>query len=337
MPVDVTHVYEPLTFNQAVQEKSTDLNRFYQAGVLIGDPRIDAMVAIGGQVGELPFHKPLTNDEPDYTTDQSGDVLVPDGITSGTQVFRLANQAKGWKTMDLARQLALADPMDAITTSIANYWATNTQSRLLSSAVGVLADNIANDAGDMVNDISIADGNNATAANLISAEAVIDAQATMGDQSGSLTAIAMHSVVLSNLKKLNLIDYIPDARGETNIMTYLGLTVIEDDGLPVVAGGTSGFVYTTILFGTGAFGYGTSPALIPSEIERQALVGQGGGADTLVVRRNEIIHPHGFAFLSAGIAQGVTATRTQLATATQWDRVYTERKNINLACLKSNG
>ena len=224
-----------------------------------------------------------------------------------------------------------------ITNRVGHYWAVNSQQRVVSSAMGILADNVANDASDMVIDVSIADGNNALAANLVHADAVIDAMATLGDAASKITAIAIHSVVYTTLQKLNLIAYIPDARGEVNIPTYLGLRVIVDDNLDVTPGGTSGFVYTSILFGMGAFGYGTSPAMVPSELDRVPAAGNGGGQDILHYRYNEIIHPQGFAFLSSGIAAGVSATRAQLEAAAQWDRIYTDRKNIPLAFLKTNG
>ncbi len=115
------------------------------------------------------------------------------------------------------------------------------------------------------------------------------------------------------------------------------MVVVVDDNLDVTPGGVSGFVYTSILFGAGAFGYGTTPALMPSELDRKPSAGNGGGQDILHYRNNEIIHPQGFAFLSTAIAQGITATRTQLEAANQWDRIYTERKNIPLAFLKTNG
>lgn len=335
--VRLVDIYEPTTFDGRVQEAAIELNQFIASGVLVRDSRIDNMVAQGGMVGELPFFHGLVNDEPDYTTDNPASTNTPAKVDSGTQIFRLANQAKAWSTMDLARQLALQDPLGAITTRIGHYWAVNTQQRLISSAVGVYADNVANDTSDMVNDIAIEDGDNAAAANLISAEAVIDAQSTLGDHSSQVTAIGMHSVVFAALKKQNLIDYIPNARGEVTIPTYLGLTVIEDDALPVEAGGTSGFKYTTILFGQGAFSYGESAPLVPSEMERLPSSGNGGGQDILYSRRSEIIHPNGFAFLSSGISQGISATRTQLEAAAQWDRVYNERKNIPLAYLITNG
>jgi len=330
-------IYEPTAFNAAVQEAAIEKNAFLSSGVLTRDPRIDSMVGVGGMVGELPNFNPLTNDEPDYVTDVAGTTSTPAKIDSGTQIYRLANQHKSWSTMDLARQLALEDPLGAITNRIGHYWAVNTQQRVVSSAMGVLADNDANDAGDMIVDVSIATGDTAAAANLIHADAVIDAMATLGDMSTMVTAIAMHSVPYTTLQKLNLIVYIPDARGEINIPTYLGLTVVVDDNLDVTAAATNGFIYTSVLFGQGAFGYGTTPAMEPSELERVASAGNGGGQDILHYRNNEIIHPQGFAFLSSGIAQGISATRTNLETAAQWDRIYTERKNIPLAFLQTNG
>lgn len=335
--VRLVDIYEPTAFEAATQEAAIESNAFLSSGILVRDPRIDGMVGVGGMVGELPNFNPLVNDEPDYTDDNPANTSTPAKITSGTQIYRLANQHKSWSTMDLSRQLALADPLGAITNRVGHFWAVNTQQRLVSSSMGVLADNVANDNSDMVINVAIADGNNALAANLIQADAVIDAMATLGDRAKDVKAIALHSVVYTQLQKQNLITYIPNARGEINIPTYLNLVVVVDDSLDVTAGGVSGFIYTSILFGAGAFGYGTSPAMMASELTREAAAGNGGGQDILHYRMNEIIHPQGFAFVSGAIAQGITANRASLEGAAQWDRIYTERKNIPLAFLQTNG
>ena len=334
--VQLVDIYEPTAFNAAVQESAIELNTLLSSGILIQDPRIDAMVEVGGMVGELPNFNPLTNDEPDYTTDNPAVDSTPANIDSATQIYRLVNQHKSWSTMDLARQLALEDPLGAITNRIGLYFATNTQNRLISSSLGIMADNIANDSSDMVVDIFLETLVGQDATNFIHADAVIDAMATLGDAAGKVKAIAIHSVVYTTLQKLNLITYIPDARGEINIPTYLGLRVLVDDGLPVRVGTTSGFVYTSILFGEGAFGYGTTAALVPSELDRKPAAGNGGGQDILHYRFNEIIHPQGFAFASANQTQGISATRAHLELAAEWDRTYTERKNIPLAFLRTN-
>jgi len=329
-------VYDPTIFDAAVQEAAVELNRFVQSGIMQLDQRINAMASGAGHIGDLPFFHGLANDEPNYVNDDPADKSAPKKITSGKQIYATAHMHESWSTMDLARELGLSDPLMAITDRVGKFWAVNNEKRLINTCRGVMLDNIANDAGDMVVNISIADGDAATGVNLISAEAVIDAGGTMGDHSQYLTAIGMHSVPFTNLQKQNLIDFIPNARGEVNIPTYLGKVVIVDDSLVPVAGGTSGFVYTTILFAMGAVAYGQGTPLKPSETERDATSGNGGGQDILHSRATEIIHPYGFAYADAGIAD-ITATYAELAAADQWDRVFVERKNVGLAFLQTNG
>jgi len=103
--VRLVDIYEPTAFNAAVQEAATEANAFIASGILVQDPRIDAMVGVGGMVGELPNFNPMTNDEPDYTTDDPGVDSTPAKIDSATQIYRLANQHKSWSTMDLALTL----------------------------------------------------------------------------------------------------------------------------------------------------------------------------------------------------------------------------------------
>ena len=55
-----------------------------------------------------------------------------------------------------------------------------------------------------------------------------------------------------------MIDFIPDSEGKP-IATFQGRRVIVDDSLPMRAGTTDGLVYTTYLFGPGAFGKGAAP------------------------------------------------------------------------------
>ncbi len=331
-------IYDPLVFNQAVQEAAIELNRFLASGVMQTDPRIDQMASGPGQLGDLPFYFGLTNDEPNYSSDNPASTSTPAKITSGLQKYMSAHMNKSWATMDLARELALEDPLGAITNRVAKYWAVNTEKRLINSAIGVLNDNIANDSGDMVNAIHSEQGSTATDANRISAEAVLDAKQTMGDHGENLVGIAMHSIQYTQLQKQNLIDYIPNARGEVMIPTYLGYRVTVDDSMPVRAGGTDGFVYTVILFASNAFAYGSGSPTVPSEIDREPATGDGGGQDILYSRATEIVHPWGFAFdPTAGTpVAGQSPTYPELQDATKWDRVYQHRKNVGMAFLTCN-
>lgn len=332
--VQIANIYNPLVFNAAVQEQQLQLNRFIQSGVAVVDPMLTAMANTGGNIGELPFYKPLGTEEPNYSTDNPATLSTPANITSDKMVYRLAAQNKSWSVMDLARELALEDPVAAITGRIGKYWATNNEKRIIQSVRGVIADNKANDSADMLFDISVAAGGTVTDANKVDANAIIDTVQTMGDHGELLAAIAMHSIVYRRLQKLNLIDFIPDARGEINIPVYQGKRVIVDDSLTGITYDTSKVYYDTVLFGAGQFVLGDGQPVVPSEIERNPDAGNGGGEWQIYSRRSDIIHPLGFKFLSASVA-GQSATQAELAAAANWDRVY-NRKNVALAVLRSN-
>lgn len=335
--VQLSDIYNPLVFAGAAQEMQIELNRFIQSGVMVRDATIDAMASTGGNIGELPFFKPLGTDEPNYSNDDPNTDSTPKNITSSKMVYRLASQNQSWSVMDISRELGLQDPVGAITGRIGQYWATNNERRLIQSVRGVVEDNIANDSGDMVFDVSAAVDTVVTDDNLIDGDAVIDTVQTMGDHGENLRAMAMHSVVYRRLQKLNLIDFIPDARGEVNIPTYQGKTVVVDDSLVGVTYGTSpiNVYYYTVLFGAGQFASGEGRVNVPSEFNRLPDAGNGGGEERLYSRRADIIHPAGFKFESASVA-GQSATQAELALAANWDRVF-ERKNVALAVLKSNG
>jgi len=332
--VQIADVYNPLTFSQFEQESQVELNRFLASGVAVNNPQINAMAATGGNIGELPFYKPLGTAEPNYSTDNPAVNSTPQNVTDDKMVFRLASQNQSWSTMDLAVELALEDPTMAITDRIGAYWATNNERRVIQSLMGVLADNVANDSGDMVNNIATDDAGAPTAAELISADAIIDTVQTMGDHGEDLGVIAMHSVPYRNLQKQNLIDFIPNARGEVNIPTYQGKMVVVDDSLPAVAG-VNRVTYTSILFTRGAMANGFAPTKTPSELDREPSAGNGGGEEILYSRRADIFHPLGFTFTSSSVA-GQSATQAELALAVNWDRVW-ERKNTGIAFLQTNG
>lgn len=335
--VQIADIYNPIIWNKDIQEAATEQNRFLASGIMVNNAEIAAMAGGSSSVGELPFFKGLTNDEPTYSNDVSTDLSSPAKITSGKQIYRKAFANKSWATMDLAVEIGSVDPVTAITGRIGKYWAVNTEKRLINSLTGIMMDNVTNDSADMVTDVATLEtGASPTAAKKISPDLIITAQATMGDAAGSLSAIAMHSVPFTTLQRLNMIVYLPSANQNIQIPTYLGYRVIVDDSLPVRAGTTSGFVYTSILFGSDCIGYGAGAPPVPSEIFRVPAAGNGGGQDIIYSRVTEIVHPFGFEFNSASVA-GQSATYAELATAANWNRVYAARKNVNVAFLRTNG
>jgi hypothetical protein len=332
--VRISDIYNPLVFSAADQEAQIELNNFMASGVMVEDPRLTAMASVGGNIGELPFFKPLGATEPNYSSDVKADLSTSEKVTSLKMIYRLASMNKSWSTMDIAVDLALADPATAITSRIGAYWATSNEKRLIQSTMGILNDNVANDSGDMVKIIATDSADAVTAAELVSNDAILDAQQTAGDHQGGFTAIAMHSVVYSRLRKQQLITFIRDADNNTLFQTYGNLRVVVDDSLSAVAG-THRITYTTVIFGAGAIVAGLGRTKVPSELYRDPDAGNGGGQETLYSRRADIIHPLGFQFGSASVA-GQSATLAELALAANWDRVW-ERKNVPLCFLQTNG
>lgn len=214
------------------------------------------------------------------------------------------------------------------------------QRRAICSLEGVIADNVANDAGDMVNDISGATNADVAATTLFSREAFTTAAFTSGDNFNDYTAIAVHSVVYKRMVDNDDIAFIPDSNGRLTIPTFMGRTVIVDDGMPFTAaagtGGTDAAAkYTSFMFAGGLLGYDEGTPKTPVEINREAAQGNGAGVETLWERKSWVIHPFGTQFLSATLTNG-SATWAQLRLAANWDRVI-DRKNVPFAALITNG
>src|SRR5262245_5845852 len=111
----------------------------------------------------------------------------------------------------------------------------------------------------MVNDVSATAG--------ATAGAIIDTVQTMGDASDALTTIIMHSQIYASLAKQNLIDFIPDSRGEVHFPSYLGYNIIRDDSVLVTGSGPTAKYYTYLL-GRDAIVHGEGAAKTPVETFR---------------------------------------------------------------------
>jgi hypothetical protein len=336
MSTKISDIIVPEVFQPYVIERTAELSALVQSGIVVPDPALDILALAGGKLINMPFFQDLTGDD-EVLSDSSS--LTPGAIGTGKDVAVLHLRGKAWGVNDLAKALSGDDPMGAIANLVAVYWNRKEQALLISSLKGVFADNAANDSDDLISDVSIADGANAAEGNLIGGSNVIDAATKLGDAASKLTAMCMHSVPFSRLQKLQLIEWIDvsSARAEDGaaatdkVPYFLGKRVLVDDGCPVVAGGTSGFVYTTYLFGQGAIGRGDGAAPVPVETDRDSLAGE----DYLIHRRHYLLHPRGIKFVAASVA-GEAPSNSECENAANWDRVYTQ-KNIRMVEMKTNG
>lgn len=323
--VVVPEIFDPYVTNQVLEYSS-----IIQSGMAVQDGTMNEFLRGGGQTINLPFWNQLSmSDEANISTDDETSSSTPKKMTAGKNIAIRHGLNQSWSAMDLASTLAGSDPMMALGNQVAQYWEKRSQARLVRSLIGVIADNVANDSGDMVNNIYSA---TPTDANRFSAEAAIDAWATLGDRWEEVQAMSMHSLTYFHLQKLNLIDFIPDARGETMIATYQGKRLIVNDE-NFVSGDTPAKYYT-FFYGNGAVAFANEPGKVPSEVERDPEKGDGGGQETLYSRQQFVIHPQGFQFTSTSLAKQ-SPTLAELIDATNWDR-QVERKRVPIACLIHN-
>jgi len=330
--VTLADIYNPVAFATGAQEDQIELNRFIQSGIITGDPRVSAFAQSGGSLNEIAFMKPLGTEEPNYSNDDITDNSETKKISSAKMIVRTAYQNQSWASTDLASEIALVKPLPAITGRIGSYWATTNERRLIASCTGIVADNVANDSGDMILDKSITTGTIADT-NRISATNIVGAVQTMGDHGMNLRAMAMHSAIYSQLQIQNLIEFIPDSMGNVDIPTYQGKRVVVDDSIVPDTTVAAYPVYSIYLFTEGAFVGGEGMPENASELNRNPSAGNGGGETQLFSRRTDIIHPLGFSCV--GTPAGTSFTLAELRLAATWDRVW-ERKNTGIAVLKVN-
>jgi hypothetical protein len=336
----ITNVFVPELYASYSAVDGPEKTAFFTSGVAVSNPQLASLFADGGRIAELPFWRDLdASQEPYYGTDSTTDVAVPRNVTAGTQIARMASLAQPYSAADLAGELAGSDPLQQVRNRFGTYWMRQWQRRAIASLQGVIADNVANDGSDMVNDIAAATNTGVGSTTLFSRAAFTTAAFTSGDHYDDYVAIAVHSVVYKRMVDNDDIEFIPDSQG-VMAASFMGRRVIVDDGMPFTPAAGSGGSdaaarYTSFLFGPSLLAYAERSPRVPFAVEREELQGNGAGVETIIERKSWVLHPFGTQFLSSTLTNG-NATLAQLRLAANWDRVV-ERKNIPFAALVTNG
>jgi len=341
----ISDVVVPSVFAPYVQLLSTNLSLLVKTGVIASNPALSSFLAGGGTFIDMPHFNDLADTLANISGDAGSDNIrpsnaaagndaAPQNITAGKTVAIRNNRNQSWSAMDLASQLAGPDAMDAIASRVASYWVRQDQLQLNSVIKGLVAGN-----ASLVNDISAADGVDAVGGNLFAADALLDTFQLMGDHKQNISAIAVHSAVHTAMQKLNLIDFVAASGADVGFGTYLGKSLIVDDGLAITtdtdASAQSRNQYFTIAFGASAFQYGAGSPRVAAEVSRQALAGNGGGQEVLTSRREYVLHPAGFT-VNSSVAAGQSPTNTELEASDAYTMTF-DRKLVPFAVLITNG
>lgn len=336
----LAEIFIPSVYATIQPNNSAEKSAFAASGVAVTNPILQQAAQMGARLVDIPLWNDLDSSVEPNLSDDTDTNAVPGKVNTSDMNARNAFVNQGYGAADLAVEISGTtpgdgNPMTRIKNRFGTYWMRQFQYRIIAACRGILAKNIAANASDMVYDISLQTTVGQTSANKMSAEAIIAAVFTMGDAFEKLGAIAMHSVPYQTLVLQELIVFVKDSTGTLSVPTYLGKRVIVDDGLPVIAGTTSGVRYVSILFGDGSIGYGEGTPKVPAELYRLPRGGNGGGSEELWERKTWMIHPAGWNWLEASVA-GKSPALAELRLPANWSRVFS-RKNTPMAFLITNG
>lgn len=323
----------PESWAQYTAQRSVEQDQFFTSGVIRSIPELASRLSGGGYLVNMPYFKPLADDDPQIP-DDTKDIQLHTINTAVSQARELGMD-QGWSATDLSAELAGADPLTAMSNSVSDYWRHINEKILLMTLDGVFA----SDSMKGTNQFNAAD--NRRNDNSFSLANFNEARFQLGDRYRDLAVVAVHSDILKQLQNANIVDpkngnviMVNGNTLPTQIQapnpgdTIKGVRIVVDDSLPVKDG-----VYTSYLFATGAFGWSELPVDHAVETGRDSL--RFHGVDYLINRRRFVLAPTGMTWNESAYqaakaqAKGTAAfpALADLSNATYWSRVA-DPKNI---------
>lgn len=309
MTTRLQDVIQPEVFTPYTIQQTMEKSALVQSGVVQNDPEFDELASGPHTLVNMPYWNDLGNEESQVMKDE-GEMEVGK-ITAGQDIARKHARVQAWGANGLSALLSGGDPMNAIAQRVADYWARDMQRVLLATLSGVFK---SQSMENKVHDISSEIGE----AGLLSGDTFLDATQLMGDAKESLTGVMMHSKVETELRKQDLIEYVPQSEQGQPIPYFMGKRVIVDDAMPY---DTATGVGTMYIFGEGAvaLGNGSHPNIVQTEVDRNARA--YSGEEALINRRIFILHPRGVKWNEGGVAAQFP-TNAEIDVGARWTRVY---------------
>lgn len=310
---------------------------FLTSGAMAEDSYINHLIQGGGDFYTIPFYGLLSDSEEPENYDGRTDITL--GTISGSsQTGVVYGRAHGWGARQFAADFTAANPMQAMASRAAKWWALKKQKTLMNIVEAGLSHT------KMASHVLTKD--------TLTETTLDDAcEEIFGDCADQISLAIMHSSVAQFFKDKERVEYLKytDPQGiERGLSIYQinGINVIVYNGVPktaaVAASGTGASAtpatpatYTTYLFGAGALRHGTAPVTMPFEVGRDAL--KNGGEDYIVNRLRETIHPDGFDFIKPKSGYTESPTDAQLKASANWAPAYSDVNAIPIAKLITPG
>lgn len=331
--------FDEEVFTDMMQEADYWSNPILASGVIRQDASIMDLIGSKGNVATIPMYTPLN------IHDSNMDALNNDGMTNNTpqeisgskQTCMMIQRMKAFQAKDFTRELTGAKPLDYIKSRIQNYYTQVWEDELMNIVQAVLG---VSELSSHVTDLSVIEGSIADK-NLVSATTLIDAeQAALGDMSGGLGLMVMHSKIYAAYKKLGLVEFEKFVAGSGAIKQDIQLPTIGGKLVKVtdyytVDTSTVGFpVYSTFLLGEGAF-----LSCDKNNYEKQYTTNYdpetAAGTDKFYTKQGKVLHPNGLSLAVDNIAKE-SPTKAELGKKDNYALKF-NHKNVKMGVIKSNG
>ena len=106
----------------------------FQCGIVTNNTEFDSLASQPSPLVNMPFFEDLTGESESVV---EGTDLQADGIKSNMDVAAIIRRAKMWSATDLSAALAGKDPMEAIASLVAGFWARDMQKELVAVLKGI--------------------------------------------------------------------------------------------------------------------------------------------------------------------------------------------------------
>lgn len=331
--------FDEEVFTDMMQEADYWSNPILASGIIRQDASIMDLIGSKGNVATIPMYKPINiHDENMAALNNDGMTNnEPKEISGSKQTCMMIQRMKAFQAKDFTRELTGAKPLDYIKSRIQNYYTQVWEDELMNiikAVMGVTA------LSSHVTDLSVTDGTIADK-NLIGATTLIDAeQAALGDMTGGLGLLVMHSKIYAAYKKLGLVEYEKYVGGTGAIKQDIQLPTIGGKLVKVTDYYTvdttkPGFpVYSTFMLGEGAF-----LSCDKNNYEKQYTTNYdpetNAGMDKFYTKQGKVLHPNGLSLAVDSIAKE-SPTKVELGTSGNYSLKF-NHKNVKMGVIKTNG
>lgn len=338
----IANLWTPQVWIEAVREKMALIPNFVNSNALVRLASLDGLASGPGTAGQVPTWKDITDDAEDIQVEGTAPTI--NNITAGVQTAPILNRVKAYGATALSAAVSGGDPVGEISMQLATGRVKRMGKAMLAAVRGAFAGSGATGAAAALSavrrDIFLETTVGQTAANLISADEIINTKALMGQRGDDLRfgAILMHSQIRAALEKLDHGSFKNGVESGLpfTVETYKGIPIFTSDNL-VRAGTTSGFVYETYLCAPGVIGWGEKPQ-VGDQIDAASLNLDKDAAknDQIIYdRRRYVVHLNGMKW--GGTPAGQSPTDVELAVPASWTLIYSSAPRVGIALLRTNG